>query len=363
MPPPFWRPQPDDGQMASAAAAAHGGGPSFAASASNGGAGGSSNAAGGSSTIASQGGAAGTGAGGAASPAPVPPPRVGPEVCNTLRQLDPDEVYLIGTLTEGSCGADALTHWANPNLALTGFGCYNRADAAIVRPSDHALLISDSSAGVTVFQEDACVLPELSFGDASNPLANDGQLSSPCAMPAAFVGSTLELAPSGEAAYWCGAGWYSSSGQLLYSGVEEVYAYDGERLLTQEGVFDIAQQVLRPVLALPERAVLTSRVTKDGFWLVLRAEPPLSTELWHIARDGRAERVGDYPEPPVEASTTYIARVAPDGALFQFATSFSGGLPHDLILRRSLLGAAEIVYDERNEPLVRIHASGLVTGP
>jgi hypothetical protein len=298
------------------------------------------------------------------APAPQPAPHVAPEACNTLRQLDPDEVYLIGTLTEGSCGQDALTHWSNPNLALTGFGCYNRADAAVIRPSDGALLISDTIAGVTVFHEDACVTrKEGWFGDGSNPLANDGQLATPCALSTSFVGSSLELAPSGKAAYWCGAAWFSSSGGLLYSGSADVLAYDGARLLTRDGVFDIATQTQQRLVDLPEAPVLTARVVSDGFWLVLQGEPSDGATLWHVAHDGRAEQVADYPSPPARANLGYSARVAGDGTLFQLATNLEDGALRDLIVRRSLFGGSEIVYDEADAPLVRIHVSGLVTGP
>ena len=44
-----------------------------------------------------------------------------PPACDSLRHLDPDDIYLLGTVAEGSCGQDALTHWSNPNVGLTGF--------------------------------------------------------------------------------------------------------------------------------------------------------------------------------------------------------------------------------------------------
>jgi hypothetical protein len=30
--------------------------------------------------------------------------------------FDPQQVYLLGTLSEGACYLDALTHWATPGL-------------------------------------------------------------------------------------------------------------------------------------------------------------------------------------------------------------------------------------------------------
>lgn len=38
--------------------------------------------------------------------------------------FDPNEVYLAGTLQEGSCGYGAITRWVNPQSPVTGFECY-----------------------------------------------------------------------------------------------------------------------------------------------------------------------------------------------------------------------------------------------
>jgi hypothetical protein len=286
-----------------------------------------------------------------------------PEACSTLSALDPSEVYLIGTVAEGSCGQDVLAHWSNPNVAVSGFGCYNHPPAAIIRPSDGALLISDTFAGTSVFEPDACVTREGWFGDNSAPLANDGKLASPCPQPSPLLGNLVLLAPSGIGAFWCGASWFSSSGEVLHSGERSPLAYDGERFLTTAGVIDIASRVTYPLVDLPEANVLTTRVVGDGFWVVLDGTTLHGAALWHVARDGHAELVGEYPAPPARSSPAYRARLSGDGALFQLATDVTAEQHTDLIIVRSLSGASDVVYDEADEPLVRIHISGLVTGP
>lgn len=320
---------------------------------------------GGSPASAAPAGDPGTGGGAArSSGAAVPPepPRALPEACNTLRQLDPGEVYLLGTVQEGSCGFDALAHWSNPDVALTGFGCHNHPGAARIS-SDRTLIISDAAVGVTLFHEDACVTRQEGwFGNGQFPLANDGEVAFPCAQPSTHYDNLLALAPSGDMAFWCGAGWFSSSGQLLYLGSSNVLAFDGTRLLTFDSLVDVAARGERR-LELPPGAVLTTRVTSDGFWLVLEGAQPDAAALWHVAHDAQLELVGAYPAPPARAIIQYSSRLAGDGTLFQLATDRDSEYLSDLIVRRTLSGSAEVVYDEADSPLVRIHGSSLVTGP
>ena len=181
-------------------------------------------------------------------------------------------------------------------------------------------------------------------------------------LPNFITHNLLAVAPSGAMAFWCGSGWFSSSGQMLYVGSRDVLAFDGVRLLSRESLVDTAAHTEQR-LVLPDAPVLTARVTSDGFWLVLQNGDPGAAELWHVARAGAAQLLGSYPAPPADATIQYSSRLAGDGALFQLATDAGSGHVRDLIVRRTLAGAAEVVYDEADEPLVRIHGSGLVTGP
>ena len=118
---------------------------------------------------------------------------------------------------------------------------------------------------------------------------------------------------------------------------------------------------LHPFLGLPAAEPLTWRVRDDGFWLYFegtddRARLP---ELWHVDFTGQAELVGDYPPPP-QGTGVGEARLAADGSVFQLG--FGGG-SNDVIVRRTLTGTADVVYDEATNPLVKIHISSLVTGP
>jgi hypothetical protein len=77
--------------------------------------------------------------------------------------LNPGDVYLDGTLTEGACYRDALTHWSDPNSACTGFGCYFDGRGAVIRPSDGRMLYMNTFENVIrEFHADSCPMPAMS---------------------------------------------------------------------------------------------------------------------------------------------------------------------------------------------------------
>jgi hypothetical protein len=101
--------------------------------------------------------------------------------------------------------------------------------------------------------------------------------------------------------------------------------------------------------------------------LVVLGQPDLRRTATALARRFRSRRdvatlLGTYPTPPPNAQPTFAARLAADGSLFEIATNLSE-LSNDLIIRRTLGGESDIVYDESDNPLVKLHISALVTGP
>ncbi len=297
---------------------------------------------------------------GGVTPVEPDPPFIDP-ACAGLRQFDGDEVYVMGTLSEGSCGSDAIAHWSDPNTALAGFGCYNEAFAAVIRPKDGALIAKDTFGRPRVFNEDACFIQDIPQPLPMNPDGNDGQFNFPCAFVPVY-GSGIELAPRGSMAVQCETGWYQGN-TALYSGPDEVVAFDGDRFLTRTGVFEIETQTLLPFNGLPLSEPMASRVIETGFWLLLPnpifEEPP---QLWLVDREAVATLLGTYPPPPSIAQPTFVARLAGDGSLFEIATNLSE-FSNDLIIRRTLGGESDVIYDEGTDPLVKLHISSLVTGP
>lgn len=157
---------------------------------------------------------------------------------------------------------------------------------------------------------------------------------------------------------------------MLYAGEPYVISYDGDHFLTTSGVFDVAEQLFHPfagesgfVIDSDTSQILTWRVSAPGFWLVIGDPTGYGhAELWQVDGAAQAARVGTYADPPPRAFAIYAGRLAGDGTLFQIAMDQTA-VPNAIILRRNVSGAADIVYDEGLDPLVRVHTSGLVTGP
>ncbi|HTN88377.1 MAG TPA: hypothetical protein VL242_32070, partial [Sorangium sp.] len=105
----------------------------------------------------------------------------------------------------------------------------------------------------------------------------------------------------------------------------------------------------------------------DSFLLVLESEHPTddggSQELWEVDGDGAATRLGAFPPLPAGAMqvSAYTSKLDGCGALLQFGGG--PGVLEDVIVRRHIDGASEVVYTEARAPLVKIHVSALVTGP
>ena len=88
----------------------------------------------------------------------------------------------------------------------------------------------------------------------------------------------------------------------------------------------------------------------DGFLLVLEAAWPAddggSQELWEVDGAGNATRLGVFPPLPMEAVevSAYTSKLDGCGALLQFGAGI--GIVEDVIVRRQIGGASEVVYTE-----------------
>lgn len=98
-----------------------------------------------------------------------------------------------------------------------------------------------------------------------------------------------------------------------------------------------------------------------GFWFVTLTSEV--TQRWLIDYSGYAEVEGTYPEPPENLLISVgikSSRLDGDGNLIQLAAA--PGF-EDSIIRRTIDGLSETVYLEADIFLVKMHASGLTTGP
>jgi hypothetical protein len=290
------------------------------------------------------------------------PAPVGPDECAALRVLNPNDVYILGTLIEGQAQFDALAHWSDPNRALVGFPGGLEEESVVIHPIDGTLFYMESFGDNYRFQSGRCLLRGDSLPGYPEPGANaDPIVPFPCE-PRTY-GRTLLINPQGAIAVDCVDSWRDLEGRVLYAGQLQVLSYGSPgRLLTREGVFSIDEQALHPFVGLPdisERYPRAWRAVSERFWFVLPAEDSeFDRELWAIDASGVATLVGRY--APSDMVPGYGNAIAADGTLFE--TVFAAGVINDYIQRRTFT-SSELVYDEAGDPLVKLHGSRLVTAP
>lgn len=280
--------------------------------------------------------------------------------------FDPSEVYIWGTLSEGACYRDMISHWSTPNVGSTGFPCYADAPSASIR-SDGVIVYADSSGErVHEYQCDYCYWTSArDVSDYPNdPLANDPTLSIPnCANP-----RMVQLGITGDTMQLCFNTWYSPSGVALpdLGPLDPINLGHGGMLLTRDGVVDVSDGSLTPFSGLPYGTVHTARVIDADTWRVVFEPTGLGAgdlpERWTITTAGVATYEGQFPARP-SGLRVYMssAKLDGDGDLFERGYHQDGSAD-DVVVRSNFGGSATIVYDEGTDPLIKMHISDLITG-
>lgn len=313
-----------------------------------------------------------------------------------LETFDPGEVYIYGTLHEAWAGHDAVAHWSTPNLAIVGFDNHVEAESAQIRPGDGKLLYWAIFENVLrVFHCDGCqyVSPEDHYPE--NPESNDEIVPTPPCytdnnpMRRAIVG------PDGAIVYRCiDDSWYNSNGDIVIQG-SAYSSIDGSIVDLADMVLHLGHQsalllsrgiyrdgVLKEFVGLPEDgAIRAFRALDDGFWVVIYIQSEhRNPELWHVDYEGLADYVGTYAMLPDNVGVTDIyGKLDSRGRLYRICNALPDftdflqdptdptNLPetdfNDFIIRRTIDGETETVYDEVDEPYVKLHTSALFTGP
>jgi hypothetical protein len=297
--------------------------------------------------------------------------------------LNPGDVYLDGTLQEGACYLDALTHWSDPNSACTGFDCYFDGRGAVIRPTDGRMLYMNTFENVLrEFHADSCPMPAMS-AYPSTPLANDSVIPTPmCSMDAGTSNAGVAgfvVSPEGDVYYHCsGSGatvWYDLAAKAVY---DESNGYALQKIArgrmalvgssSSEKLANLTTGVLTDVAAPPSSPPLTTGSilairARDpaGFWVAVSSGTSGDPDLWEIHPDGTSAKIGSYPPIPTGQSAASSAALDGCGALLQISR---GPMTlEDTIVRRQVQGSSQVVYDEATTPLVKIHISYLITGP
>lgn len=286
--------------------------------------------------------------------------------------LDPNEVYIFGTVSPGSCGRSIITHWTTPHQGAVGFDCYTNEGAAIIAPGRNRLLFFNTFEDrLREFHCDgACVLTgNGALQYPRNPMANDPILPTP---PCDAAGSRLaqfSVWPDGAVIHRCpsrASGWLDDQGIEVIGLTDELIALGRQRsalvqVRNEYAIINTLTSSVTPVLGLPERPTLiTSRSrVPSGFWVVVSDED--QPQLWSIDATGIASQVFTYAPAPQGYQPNLRGRLDAQQNLFQ--TGRGPETFEDIIVRSERGGPTTVVYTEADHPFVQLHISDIVTGP
>ncbi len=304
-----------------------------------------------------------------------------PAGCSSTFGLSPDKVYVLGTLSPGLAGRNALFDPAEPHRYMVGFPA---STLGKLKP-DGSLVYSDSDGkSLRLFVPDTherdprvasrdrqaggagCVYPEV-------PEANDIVLSTPGCQEPLYPGRFWIRAGDGAVIYDCSQGepkYFVVGGGSLALDADQPLAFGGRQTaLFPDGfalsIADTTGTAPTIRVEIPDglRPKGPVRSTADGYLIALvdgSDKPPPS--LWRISFSGQISRVADYSPPPAElrfgSGSWTSARLAADGTLW--VTSYGGNVNAVVAMRPG--GESQVVFREQTfpEPVVFLHSSTLV---
>lgn len=289
----------------------------------------------------------------------------------TTSTLDPNCVYLLGTLTPGSSDRDVLIRTNDPDHYLAGF---SSAYQPKIRPDGRLLFLDrpDSSSDVLlrIFVDD----PLVDGGFPPHTLNNDTLLATPeCS---SGVQSIDFASGSGTVYYECSHNY----GQYYRMGTAGV-AFD----VQDDNLLAISPTGIALVGALthgaPARLIAPGQTTTlTGFTNVRAARwvngaflaatlsqdnlDNWSAALYRVSPSGQVSKISDYVFDQT-AQTQWLfgeCILEPTGAMWCITDSFAGGIGSDnKIWRYTTNAAPTLEYDEALHQ-VKIHISFLVSG-
>ena len=296
--------------------------------------------------------------------------------------LNPNRVYLRGTLQEGFAGRDAIIDPADPTSFCLGLPIGSAADGQVSGNGKyiHAEALTIYSMEPEPFDTDV-------FGNEfypATPLANDTALLTTTA-PACGIGLIMNNPDNNVTYYSCPNNTIHTEASVPYynlgnSDLLSVLA-DGSMLL---GLFDTLRIVdtllVETPIATPGPATvryLTAKLYDDpitlnpSVWLVVDdGTNPL--QRWSIDLTTLAvTNDGDFSAaPPNITEQNFSSKLDGNGDLWQTGFDFTAVPTADVIIRRPILSSgapATVVYTEANDDntapyFVRMHGSNLFTG-
>jgi hypothetical protein len=127
-------------------------------------------------------------------------------------------------------------------------------------------------------------------------------------------------------------------------------------------VLEIATGILAPLTGPEDFTILAARAREDGYWIATRAtDPSIPPELWQVAFDGTGTLQGTYAAVPEGQLVTLGSALDGSGRLFQLAATDDA--LRETIIRRTVDGESDVVWDEGDALRVTLYPDGLFTGP
>jgi hypothetical protein len=276
--------------------------------------------------------------------------------------LDPDCVYLLGTLKPGEIGHQVLIFPTNPADRAFGFGDVSRRP--FVRPTD----------GRVVFQAGQHAYTFTTSVGTSSGI--EQQLAAQTLLPTPGCGRDDSLykvfvfPDDGETFYECigfSVHWHvgTSTTPLFLDYLPFAVAED-RSFIGQDGTpeyFLVRGRSAVRVLDGGYTNLFAWRASPGGGFLVALSRPGVRAELRRVEASGESILGNyDFGEGAGGGGGGGHCVLEPTGAMVCITTLEQDGGPQDGVVRFSTTGPPEILYDERTSD-VKIHIAELVTGP
>lgn len=266
-------------------------------------------------------------------------------------QLDPDTVYMLGTLEPGVANRQALAHYSTPDEAAYGFGTLVGRPGIAIRPTDGRVLYLDNNAHrIRTFTCDLCPFAPPVSGTWSD---NDVEVPTPCP----GVALDFRVGPGGEIWTQCGTNQWRAPPEITnVISLTELISVGRGLVLAPSRVHEVGTGMSR-VHTLPRTIVAARWKPPSSFYAVTVDAMQVAT-LWEVGLQGEMI-IGTYPPMPADQGSPRAYVLDTNAQLFNIASN--GNI--DTIVSRSTSGASSVVYSEATNPLVQLDRSTLVTGP
>ena len=236
----------------------------------------------------------------------------------------------------------------------------------MIRPTDGRLLYSNTFEDL--LREYHCDECSYSGTYPSEVLANDPVVMSPCSSASDRM-MAFRVSPDGVVLQRCSQSrnlWRDADGAVIYDESSGTLISLGSSgwVLTQSSVVNLETLAKVTIAGLPARSWIDTRWNApDGFYVAVAGlTVSAAPELWRVSTSGGATLIGTYGPLPANTASPIHARLDGSGRLFAMARDTTQSFV-DVIIRREVGKASDVVYTEANNPLVKLHISGLVTGP